>query len=190
MNGARVLPLALVVLLATFPRPATAERLDGSVSDMTTITHPTTGIGRVVFHADLSVAEEHVAVRRAFIRVPRTSLTVSEDMTLRIFPVTTAWSRGSVGWASGWSQEGGDFDPDLHARAEVPATGSDEIVFDITMLAKEILEHGADNLGFLVSMDPKRGEGLPAEDIEGWDELSGVEVEVQYRRVPRASARS
>ena len=177
------IPMTLLVLNTT----ANAERLSRSATDTYTITHES-GVGRVLFHANLTAPEENVIVRRALLRVPLTAIEFSERMTLRVHPVTTAWSSGQVSWTTGWSREGGDFDDRLRARAEVSAQTEGEAIFDITVIAKEMLEHGMTNYGFILTVDPGEGLGLPAEDLEELESLAGATVQVEWRRKPALPA--
>jgi hypothetical protein len=174
--------MAVVAAVLAAASPLPARELTRHVSDATTITEPDTGVGRVLFRADLSVEDENVSVRRAYVRVPMTAVELSEPMTLRIHPVTSEWDAGAVSWTS-WSEPGGDFESEVHGRAEVSARAEGEIVFDITILAKDILEHGVPNRGFLLTIDPGEGVGIPPGDVDAWD-LQGASVEVQYRRTP------
>ncbi|MEZ5065748.1 MAG: hypothetical protein R3B81_13530 [bacterium] len=176
-----------VSLLAT---PLFAASIERWIGNVTAITEPETHVGRVLFTADLSVPEEHVAVRRAYLRVPLPLFEASRAMTLRVHPVTTAWSRGAVGWTSGWSRAGGDFEDLVHGRAEIAAGGGGEAVFDITILAKEILEHDVPNRGFILTIDPGEGVGVPAADLEGLGALTGATIDVSYRKTaPRPRRR-
>jgi hypothetical protein len=176
------LALAGLILLAS---TGIAEERSWNLEDVTAIVEPQSSVGRVLFRADLDLPEEHVAIRRAVVRVPIGSVEVSRGMTLRIHPVTAQWARGAVGWTNGWSRPGGDFEDLVHGRAElVRGRGQEELRFDITVLAKEILEHGVPNRGFILTIDPGQGLGLPGEDLNRLGVLNGATLELQYRAVP------
>ena len=176
--------LAAVVVAGS---EAGAERLSRSTTDACTIQHES-GAGRILFRADLEPQEPRVLVGRALARVPLDSIELSRSMTLRVHPVTTAWTAGAVSWTSGWTRPGGDFDDRLRARAEVSG-GSVEAIFDITVIAKEMLEHGMTNYGFILTLEPSEGLGLPEADLEAFESLSGATVEVDWRRKPVLPAR-
>ncbi|MEZ5066057.1 MAG: hypothetical protein R3B81_15095, partial [bacterium] len=94
-----------------------------------------------------------------------------------------AWSRGAVDWSSGWTRAGGDFEDLVYGWAEVSA-GQSEVVFDVSIPVKEILEYGAANRGFLVTVEPAAGLGLRAADAEAIG-LSNASLDVSYRQIPR-----
>ena len=157
MNVRGIMALAAMAVLTA--SSVGAEQRSWSFRDVTAIVEPVTGVGRVLFRANLDVPEEYVAVRRALVRVPLGSLEISRDMTLRIHPVTTQWARGGVTWTNGWSRPGGDFEDLVHGRGELVVGRQDELIFDVTILATEILEHGVPNRGFLLTIDPGQGLG-------------------------------
>jgi hypothetical protein len=173
------LPLS-ILLLSTIGQ---AERLSRPATDAYTITHES-GVGRLLFHVSMTAPEENVIVRRALLRVPLNSIEFSEGMTLRVHPVTTAWSPGQVSWTTGWSREGGDFDDRLRARAEVSSESDGEAIFDITVIAKEMLEHRMSNYGFILTVDPAEGLGVPARELEDLESMEGATVQLEWRRKP------
>ncbi|MEZ5066433.1 MAG: hypothetical protein R3B81_17025 [bacterium] len=180
-------PAALVLMLTL---PAAARDHRGDVSDVTAIVHES-GAGRVLFHADLNLPEVPVglAVRRATLQIPVANLELSRALTVRVHPVSTAWSPGSVSWDEGWQRPGGDFDDRLHARAELGRGHIGELSFDVTMLVKEIVAGNLENRGFLLTVDPREGLGLPPEDLPGFVAVGAAHVDVQYRETPVRPAR-
>jgi hypothetical protein len=179
MNSKGIAIVAGGILLAA--GPLAAEELTRTVTDVATITEPEHGAGRVLFRAEIPAPEGHVAVRRARVRIPLAGLELPEPITLRVHPVTAEWDAGTVSW-TGWSRPGGDFEERVHGRAELSG-GEGEAVFDVTILAKEILEHGVPNRGFLLTVDPAQGVGIPSAALDAWT-LQGATLEIQYRRVP------
>lgn len=179
-----VLPLAVIAFSVG---SASAARLSRGTSDAYTIEHES-GAGRILFRANLVPEEENVLVRRALVRVPLGSVEFSRHMILRIHPVTTPWTAGQVSWTTGWSRDGGDFDDALWGRAEVFPSSAGVATFDITVIAKEMLEHGMANYGFILTIDPDEGVGLPASDLDALDALSGATVQVDWRRKPALRA--
>jgi len=182
MNAKRHLTgIAVAALLIA--GPAGAEKLSRAVVDVDSIEHES-GVGRILFRADLNTGDENVAVRRVLLRVPLGELELSRDMTLRVHPVTTVWTRGNVDWSTGWTRPGGDFDDLSRGRAEVSSGSRGEMIFDITLLAEEIIGHGAPNRGFILTIAPDQGLGLPAADLLALRSLSGATVQIEYRRRP------
>ena len=102
--------LVIVALGTLLPAIASAASFTSPVRDVASISEPESGATRLLFTADLAVPEEHVALRRALLRVPVGSRESTEQMVLRVHPVTTAWSRGAVDWSSGWTRAGGDLE--------------------------------------------------------------------------------
>ena len=175
--------LVIVALRTLLPAIASAASFTSPVRDVASISEPESGATRLLFTADLAVPEEHVALRRALLRVPVGSRESTEQMVLRVHPGTTAWSRGAVDWSSGWTRAGGDFEDLVYGWAEVSA-GQSEVVFDVSIPVKEILEYGAANRGFLVTVEPAAGLGLRAADAEAL-RLSNASLDVSYRQIPR-----
>jgi hypothetical protein len=115
-------------------------------------------------------------------------------LELRVYPVTTAWTQGSVDWDSGWENPGGDFDADLYSPARVDLRSRTGIlVFDLTVALKEIVEGGMDDYGFLVSVRPSEADGIAADDLAIFQNLGSAGLDVSYHtlvsRSPRARAR-
>ena len=75
-----------------------------------------------------------------------------------------------------------------------PEMGAGRVIFradiSVEVLAKEILQYDVPNRGFILTIDPGQGLGLPGEDLSRLGALSGATVEVQYRPVPPRGRRA
>ncbi len=185
--------LAVAGVLLTVSGALAAE-LSRGVRDVTTIQNEA-GQGRILFRADLPEEPGAIAVRRAILTVPVTAADGAGDRTsrrldLRVYPVTRAWSAGSADWATGWSRPGGDFDPDVYGHADADVGRGGTVQFDVTVAVKEILEHGMEAHGFLLTVAPDTGEGIASDDRASLEGFAGATLEVQYRELPPRPARN
>ena len=88
MSAKHATLMAALLLIAT---PVDARNVRGNLSDVTSIVHES-GVGRVLFHADVTIPEvpAGIAVRRAVLRIPVSNSESSRATTVRVHPVTTA----------------------------------------------------------------------------------------------------
>lgn len=172
--------LLLMTLLAV---PASADKVSLPLEDVTTITDPETSAKRVLFRASLDL-ERSVAVRRAYVRIPLTAGSGEARTNLWVHPLTQTWSRGAT-WNS-FSQGGGTYDDSMYGRAELAASRQEDLFIDITVMAKEILEHEAADHGFVLTVDPREGVGLTSDEAARLTSLTGATLVVEFRPVPTA----
>jgi hypothetical protein len=183
----------LAVVLASAGVVESRDRTH-AISDVTTIENEA-GASRILFRVNDLDRLRHSLTRRAQLRIPFTlGATDERTLELRVYPVTTAWTQGSVAWDTGWENPGGDFDADLYSPAKVDLrrrTGA--LVFDLTVALKEIVEGGMDDHGFLVSVRPSEADGIAADDLAIFQNLGSSGLDVSYQtlvsRSPRARAR-
>ena len=175
--AARVVPLFLIAASVH------ASELQANVADVTTITDGA-GHSRILFRGGPTEAMSDVAVRKASLRWTRTGGGVPQRIRLQIHPITTPWNAETVAWGRGWTRPGGDFDESLYGRCELDLAAPEVAQFDLTMVFKEILEHGHPAHGFLLTVDPADGLGLPDGVVELLGNLSAATLEVEYRRMP------
>jgi hypothetical protein len=195
MSHHRLIGLA-AVLAAVLVSAGEVESRDRThaISDVTTIENEA-GASRILFRIDQLDRLRHSLIRMAQLRVPYTLASPDErTLELRIYPVTTAWTQGSVAWDTGWENPGGDFEADLYSPARVDLrsrTGT--LVFDLTVALKEIVEGGMEDHGFLVSVRPSEADGIEADDLALFQNLASADLDVSYHslvsRSPRARAR-
>jgi hypothetical protein len=80
---------------------------------------------------------------------------------------------------------GGDFDEELFATADVDLSrGPASAVFDVTTILKEVLESGMTADGFLLTVDPVDGAGIPVTDLTRFGALATATFDVHYRPLP------
>ncbi len=160
---------------------ASSENLAVTTGDITAITDGR-GNARILFRLAGLDGLADVAISRALLRVPVVAGASSREVTLLIHPMTRSWSAGA-GWSDGWATPGGDFDRQLVSRVEVDlgATTTD-LVFDVTTIAKEIVEHGAANEGFVLTA--REGDALATTDVPLLQGLGLATLDVRYRRIP------
>lgn len=173
----------LVAALFATATSATAAERTVSLSDVSVITDPS-GNSRCLFRAADLATLQNVAIARAALVVPFSGEAAERTLRLAVYPVTSEWSAGSVSWSSGWTREGGDFDEEIGARAEVDLRGGSAVArFDVTAHVKEWLEEGASHDGFLLTAQPEFGEGVSSDDVSRLGSLTGARLEVVYRTV-------
>jgi hypothetical protein len=172
-----VIALGAVLAAAT----ASAESMSCSIGETGTI-QSASGETRALFKVSGLDRLGSVALRRATLTIPYT-LSRAEDrrVELRVMPVTTDWSSGSVSWDAGWTASGGDCDEALYARgvADFSST-SGSVTFDVTVAMKELLEEGASFYGFLVTGRGAAG-GLASADAAVVGQLASATLDLSYK---------
>jgi hypothetical protein len=161
---------------------AGADELTRSVTDVTTITDGQ-GSSRILFCLGSVIDVEDIAIRKAVLHF-RGSAAGERTVPLLVHPVTTSWSPGAVGWSTGWSREGGDYDEAVYARVEADLSSSSEVRIDVTSLMKEVLEAGLETDGFILTVDPREGMGIASGDMSSFSGLSSAMLEMTYRKSP------
>jgi hypothetical protein len=103
---------------------------------------------------------------------------------LRLHPVTSTWSAGGASWSGGWSRPGGDFDETVYSRTEVDLGRQGTVSLDATVPLRESLVGGMSSYGFLLTVDPRSGEGLTSDIAGRLQNLGSATLELKYRKVP------
>jgi hypothetical protein len=157
-----------------------------AVQDVTVI-EDGRGSARVLLRAGASITSlTGVALSQATLTVTMAGTPAERTLRLRIYPITTTgWNALSVSWTGGWSRAGGDYDEELFAAADVDLSrGSGTAVFDVTSMLKDVLESGMTADGFLLTVDPADGVGIPVTDLTRFGTLATATFDVRYRNVP------
>ncbi|HMB68322.1 MAG TPA: hypothetical protein VKU85_03390, partial [bacterium] len=146
---------------------------------------------RLLFREGAAVAAlPDVTIWKATLSVPVTGTPADRTVSLRLHPITAAWSPLGTDWNAGWTRAGGDYDEELFATAEVNyGSGTATAVFDVTAILKETLEHGMFADGYLLTVDPKDGAGLSVADLTRFGTLAGATLDVKYRPAFRQARR-
>lgn len=173
--------IVAVVIVFVIMSPAFADKQVIPIAGVTAIANGT-GAARILFKTPV-MDLANVAISQATLRVSVVGPLSDRRMSLRIHPVTTPWEPGGVSWTAGWARAGGDFDDDLYAWSELDLDGGGELTFDMTRVAKEIVEEGVYADGFLLTVDPADGIGLLSDDVERFQGLASASVEIAYRNV-------
>jgi hypothetical protein len=71
-------------------------------------------------------------------------------LSLRINPVTTAWSQGNVNWVNPWNEPGGDYDDSLTAFGHIRQSGDSDVRIEVTRLIQGFLNGNVANYGLLI----------------------------------------
>lgn len=157
--------------------PVAAERLSRGVTDVAT-TSDGRGGSQVFFRwsPELSAG---AAVRQATLRFERSGEAVARAVTVRVYPVTAAWSgTGPL-----------RYDPGLWSHAEIDLAEAGPVVIDVTTVVKEIVEGGHPVHGFVLAADGAEESGLTPAEVSRLGGLSSGTIDVTWRRVPAAPAR-
>jgi hypothetical protein len=156
------------------------------VKDVATITDES-GVARVLFRLDGSIDLPNIAIERATLDLSLVGDAQERGLRLQIHPVTRSWNRSSVDWTTGWTRPGGDFEDDLYGRAEVHFDrGATHGSFDLTTPLKEVIEAGMDADGFILTLSPTDGRGIPADALSRFADLDEATVTIRYKRIPPA----
>jgi hypothetical protein len=141
------------------------------------------GKARIVFHPAPLDLPENIAIGRAQLSFAIPLVGETRTVRVRVHPVTSAWTAGLVTWTLGWSQPGGDFDPDLAADAEVTLGVGGEASFDVTGILQEI-EAGYFADGFILTVPQEDGVGLNVADVAAFTGVAAATFDVFYRSIP------
>jgi len=163
-----------------------ADEITLGVKDVATITDEN-GVGRMLFRLDGSIEASTVAIERAILDVSLSGESENRGFRLQIHPVTREWNRASVDWTTGWTRPGGDFEDDLYGRAQVHfGQGATRGTFDLTTALKEVVEAGMEADGFILTLSPVEGHGIPADALDRFADLEDATVKIRYKRIPPA----
>ena len=113
------------------------------------------------------------------------------DLDLRLYAVSRDWTPGAVGWDSGWNEPGGDVHPRLYVEHRLSAgSAPSALELDVMNLLKYEKEDGESIHGFLLTTDPRRGEGLATGELARFAQLSQATLELQFRRLRPGASRA
>ncbi|MFN8178133.1 MAG: hypothetical protein U0167_09395 [bacterium] len=173
------------LLLAT---ASEARQATGGLQDVAVI-QDGHGAARILFRLSNQVRTlSQIRVWKATLRVPLAGLPAGRELRLRAYPVTAAWNPSTVSW-TGWRRPGGDFDDEVFAERTVDLrTGPTEVVLDVTGLVKEVVERRMPGDGFILSVDPRSGVGLPVADLPRFVGLGAATLQVTYRKSLQADS--
>jgi hypothetical protein len=109
-------------------------------------------------------------------------LPAARNVPVRVYPLTTDWSAGTVTWDSPWVVAGADFD-DAYYDTVVLASGSREtaLSLDVTSIVRAIVEGEYGRYGFLITVPAYDGVGFRAADLSTLGTLTGATLEVDSR---------
>jgi len=127
------------------------------------IQSPAGGGSRVLLSFSGLTALQGVTVFSARLEIP--GIAAADPFAVELYPVTTAWTSGSVSWGSPWRAAGGDFDPTHVAYTRIAAGdgGGGPIRLNVSMAVRQMINEGAANNGFLLMPALHvGGEGAPA----------------------------
>jgi hypothetical protein len=173
--------LSLVLLVGGNLR---AETITRSIDDVAYI-NDGEGAVRVLFRIPNAIPEGRVAIGTAVLTIPLAAPYAEKEVHLQAHPILTDWSAGSVQWNSGWERPGGDFHPEIYARAIVHCDRSPQRVsFDVTSLLNAQLD-GLETHGIILTVAPYQGLGLRANSQTAMlSRLGQATLEVTYRHLP------
>jgi hypothetical protein len=170
---------ALLLVQAPF-----ADEVVRGVKDTFAITDET-GVSRLLFRLDGGIDVPNFAIERATLDLRLVGEREDRKFVLQIHPVTTQGNRESVDWTTGWTRAGGDFEDDLYAKSRVDFAGGDTRgVFALTVPLKEVLEVGMPADGFILTLSPIEGRGIPEDVVGRFANLDRATVKISYKILP------
>jgi hypothetical protein len=176
--------MLLGVLAFGFAQSSLADEVVRGVKDIATITDDT-GVSRLLFRLDGGIDVPHFAIERATLDLGIVGEREDRGFALQVHPVTTQWNREAADWTTGWTRPGGDFEIDLYAKSRVHFGGGDTRgVFDLTVPLKEVLEVGMPADGFILTLSPIDGRGIPADALAHFADLDRATVAISYKVLP------
>jgi len=154
-----------------------------------TVIHNGRGEARLLCrHAEIG-SMENTAVSSASLTFPIQGDTVSRGLSLRVYPILTAWDPENVSWIDGWDEPGGDFDRGYGGAIEIDlSTAPQTVSVDVLPMVREVILGDLPRNGFLVTVPLYEGEGIPVDDL-GRLNLGAGSLDVTYRVVGPGPAR-
>jgi hypothetical protein len=80
-------------------------------------------------------------------------------MALEVFPLTTAWSAGSVSWDAPWRQPGGDYQVIRGAYTRRGDESDQPARFNVSSAIRAVVNDGASDAGFILMPSRHAAEG-------------------------------
>jgi hypothetical protein len=157
-----ILTLATVLsLIAVAAPPSMADEVIIPVGDVAVLRDPEGGGFRVL--VTFPGLDAYVGRELHFARLVLPPFQVTDLVTLEAYPVTTAWTRGTVSWDSPWTQPGGDYDPNRRADVRVHPDRDPErpVWLSVTRHIYAFTEIGERNYGLLIRPPSYVGEEFP-----------------------------
>ena len=160
-----------------------AEELTAGIRDMSTIANAR-GESRILFRVPDLGLPDNALILRATLEFTVDTVPLALEEQIQVHPVTTAWTAEAVSWTTGWQTAGGDIEPDFYSHVDVDLSrGRHTIGVDLTGLLKEQLEEGLFTDGFLMTVPPYIGEGIPAASAARYLSVGTATLRVSYREV-------
>ena len=185
----RTLPTLMTAVAILTASIASADEVVRGVKDVATITDEA-GVSRLLFRLDGGIDVPHFAIERATLDLGLVGEREDRGFALQIHPVTREWNRESVDWTTGWTRPGGDFEDDLYAKSRVHFGGGDTHgLFDLTVPLKEVLEVGMPADGFILTLSPIDGRGIPADALSRFANIDQATVRIVYKILPPTTQR-
>ena len=189
--ASRIIGAGLILAAFVFAAGARADEIRVPVLGHDVISSPE-GERRILLQIGSLDALHGMAVGRAVLEVAvPMGLEAGVEQEVRAYPITTAWTPGSVDWTTGWSEPGGDFLAELCGRG-IARRSADRSTFevDLTSMVISILD-GTEAFGLLVTVPPHDGigfDGTAGEMLAGV--LANAHLDVVCRSVRRPPSRS
>jgi hypothetical protein len=168
-------------VIASLPLLASADPMQVPIVETGVISDRAGNTRILVKPADLAELEDRL-ITSAVLTFTLPGLQAPRDLPVRVYPVASDWSSGTVTWDSPWTAPGGDFD-DAYYDTVVLASGSREtaVHLDVTSIVRAIVEGEYGRYGFLLTVPAYDGVGFRAADLATLGTLTGATLEVDSR---------
>ncbi len=122
-------------------------------------------------------------VLSASLEIPLSGLPISEEVTVRVYPLTREWS-SAADWNSPWETPGGDVDENYLPTATLSsANDSASLLVDVTDVVRAWADAELAKNGFVLTVPPSTGEGLAEADAANLGNLSNAKIYIDYRKI-------
>jgi hypothetical protein len=178
---------AVFILLAlpVLGQSAYAASTSLGVQDVAVITNDA-GEGRILIRTQDIGDMRSAVLGRATLILPAGGNVEQRRLHVQVHPITRTWDAYGVDWNSGWSRPGGDYLDDVYARCTIDlAAAAGTIGIDVTNIVLEILDGSVEAHGFLLTVPPHDGNGLPPADLVRFQGVRDGRLEISYRTVGR-----
>jgi hypothetical protein len=173
--------VAIVGALLAVALPVSADPVQVPIVETGVISDRAGNTRILVKPGDLSAFADRL-ITSAVLTFALPGLPAARNLPVRVYPVASDWSAGTVTWDLPWTAPGGDFD-DAYYDTVVLASGSRETALnlDVTSIIRAIVEGEYGRYGFLLTVPAYDGVGFRAVDLGTLGTLTGATLEVDSR---------
>jgi hypothetical protein len=179
-----------VATVALLTPPATAARITVP-NAATAVISDGEGSSRVLIRPGDLAAVRGRLVTSAFLSLTLPGEPAARNIPVRIYPLTSDWSSGSVTWGSPWTEAGGDVEVAYYDTGVVKAgSRATTLSLDVSPMVRAMAQGEIGEYGFLVTVPEYDGTGFRTADLATLGTLTAASLTIDYRSTTRVAVAS